>query len=318
MKIWKLIIPMLLIVAIFSGCSTKKKFRIGVSVPAATHGWTGGVVWNAKEAKKMIEAQNPDVEVIITTAENTAEQVNRIENLLAQRVDALVVLSQEPEPLNEVCKKAKESGVYLVVVSNPLPSSCQDVFVNGSNTSFGEASADALGKLLDGKGDILVMEGIPSPINTDRVTAFRERLAKKYPGIKIMESQPAYWNTEKGLALMENYLQKHKKIDAVWAGDDDVLKGAIKAYQESGRKDIKALTGGGGSKDIVKLVMDKDPVVKATVTYPPNMVAVGMKLALKGLRAGKKTDPKDKEVIIPSEVITADNAKKYYFPDSVY
>lgn len=318
MKIWKLIIPMLLIVAIFSGCGTKKKFRIGVSVPAATHGWTGGVVWNAKEAKKMIEAQNPDVEVIITTAENTAEQVNRIENLLAQRVDALVVLSQEPEPLNEVCKKAKESGVYLVVVSNPLPSSCQDVFVNGSNTSFGEASADALGKLLDGKGDILVMEGIPSPINTDRVTAFRERLAKKYPGIKIMESQPAYWNTEKGLALMENYLQKHKKIDAVWAGDDDVLKGAIKAYQESGRKDIKALTGGGGSKDIVKLVMDKDPVVKATVTYPPNMVAVGMKLALKGLRAGKKTDPKDKEVIIPSEVITADNAKKYYFPDSVY
>lgn len=318
MKLWKLILPMLLIVAIFCGCSSKKKYRIGVSVPAATHGWTGGVVWNAKEAKKMIEAQNPDVEVIITTAENTAEQVNRIENLLAQRVDALVVLSQEPEPLNEICKKAKESGVYLVVVSNPLPSSCQDIFVNGSNTSFGEASADALGKLLNGKGDILVMEGIPSPINTDRVTAFRERLAKKYPGIRIMESQPAYWNTEKGLALMENYLQKHKKIDAVWAGDDDVLKGVIKAYQESGRKDIKALTGGGGSKDIVKLVMDKDPVVKATVTYPPNMVAVGMNLALKGLRAGKKTDPKDKEVIIPSEVITAENAKDFYYPDSVY
>ena len=133
-----------------------------------------------------------------------------------------------------------------------------------------------------------------------------------------MESQPAYWNTEKGLALMENYLQKHKKIDAVWAGDDDVLKGVIKAYQNSKRSDIKALTGGGGSKDIVKLILDKDPVVKATVTYPPNMVAVGMDLALKGLRANKQTDPKDKEVIVPSEVVMTENAAKFYFPDSVY
>ena len=132
MKIWKLIIPMLVIVAMFSGCSGRKKFRIGVSVPAATHGWTGGVVWNAKEAKKRIEAANPDVEVIVTTARDTAEQVDRIENLLAQNVDALVVLSQEPGPLNEVCKKAKAKGVYLVIVSNPLPDPCQDVFVNGS------------------------------------------------------------------------------------------------------------------------------------------------------------------------------------------
>ncbi|MBQ9772640.1 MAG: substrate-binding domain-containing protein [Lentisphaeria bacterium] len=318
MKIWKLIVPMLLIVALFSGCSSRKKYRIGVSVPAATHGWTGGVVWNAKEAKKRIEAANPDVEVIVTTARDTAEQVDRIENLLVQNVDALVVLSQEPGPLNEVCKKAKAKGVYLVIVSNPLPEPCQDIFVNGSNTSFGEASADALGQILNGKGDILVMEGIPCPINTDRVTAFRKRLSEKYPGIRILESQPAYWNTEKGLTLMETYLLKHKKIDAVWAGDDDVLKGVIKAYQNSKRTDIKALTGGGGSKDIVKLVMDNDPVVRATVTYPPNMVAVGMDLALKGLRAGKKTAPGDKEVIIPSEVVTPQNAKNFYFPDSVY
>ena len=251
-------------------------------------------------------------------AQNTAEQVDHIENLITQQVNALVVLSQEPGPLNEVCKKAKQNGIYFVNVSNPLPDPCQDIFVNGSNAGFGAASAEAMGKILNGKGNILVMEGIPCPINTERITAFKKVLAEKYPGIKIMESQPAYWNTEQGLKLMETYLQKYKKIDAVWAGDDDVLKGVIKAYQESGRKDIKALTGGGGSKDIVKLILDKDPVVKATVTYPPNMVAVGMDLALKGLRANKQTDPKDKEVIVPSEVVMTENAAKFYFPDSVY
>ena len=319
MRLWIKIFSVLAIVAFFTGCGEqKKKFRIGVSVPAASHGWTGGVVWNAQQKAKKIEAANPDVEVIVTTAQNTAEQVDRIENLLMRRVDALVVLSQEPGPLTEVCKRAKESGVYLVIVSNPLSDPCQDVFVNGSNTSFGEASAEALGQILGGKGNILVMEGIPCPINTDRVTAFRKRLAEKYPGIRIMESQAAYWSTEKGLSLMENYLQKYKQIDAVWAGDDDVLKGAVQAYLESGRKDIKAITGGGGSKDTIKKIMDRDPIVRATVTYPPNMVAVGMQLALKGLRAGKKTDPAEKEVIIPSEVVTPENAAKFYFPDSVY
>ena len=318
MKFLKYIIPVLLITALFCGCSSRKKYRIGVSVPAATHGWTGGVVWNAKEAKKRIEKANPDVEVILTMAQNTAEQVDHIENLITQQVNALVVLSQEPGPLNEVCKKAKQNGIYFVNVSNPLPDPCQDIFVNGSNAGFGAASAEAMGKILNGKGNILVMEGIPCPINTERITAFKKVLAEKYPGIKIMESQPAYWNTEQGLKLMETYLQKYKKIDAVWAGDDDVLKGVIKAYQESGRKDIKALTGGGGSKDIVKLILDKDPVIKATVTYPPNMVAVGMDLALKGLRANKQTDPKDKEVIVPSEVVMPENAAKFYFPDSVY
>lgn len=319
MSNWIKIFSILAIVAIFTGCGEqKKKIRIGISVPAASHGWTGGVVWNAQQEAKKIEAANPDVEVIVTTAQNTAEQVDRIENLLMRQVDALVVLSQEPGPLTEVCKRAKEKGVYLVIVSNPLSEPCQDVFVNGSNTSFGEASAEALGQILGGKGNILVMEGIPCPINTDRVTAFRKRLAEKYPGIRIMESQAAYWNTEKGLSLMENYLQKYKQIDAVWAGDDDVLKGAVQAYLESGRTDIKAITGGGGSKDTIKKIMDRDPIVRATVTYPPNMVAVGMQLALKGLRAGKKTDPAEKEVIIPSEVVTPENAKNFYFPDSVY
>ena len=238
MKIAKFIVPVLAVGAILCGCGeSSKKIKIGVSVPAASHGWTGGVVWNAQQEAKKIEAENPDVEVIVTTGQNTAEQVDRIENLMMRKVDALVVLSQEPGPLTEACRKAKEGGAYLVIVSNPLTVPCQDVFVNGSNTSFGEASAEALGQILNGKGDILVMEGIPCPINTDRITAFRKRLAEKYPEIKIMESQAAYWNTEKGLALMENYLQKYKKIDAVWAGDDDVLKGAVAAYQESGRKD---------------------------------------------------------------------------------
>ena len=306
-----------LLALILSGCSDTqaKKLKIGISIPAATHGWTGGVVWSAGQAKKNIEAANPDVEVIITTSANTADQVNRIENLLARGVSALVVMAQEPGPVSGICERAKEQGTYLVVVSNPLRKPVEDVFVNGDNRSFGAAAAETMGRLLGGKGDIAVMEGIPCPINTDRVSAFRQVLAEKYPGIRILDSQSAGWNTEKGLTLMENFLQKYKKLDGVWCGDDDVLIGALKAYQESGRKDIRCLVGGGGSKLIVKKVMDRDPLVRGTVTYSPRMLETGANAALEGLRKGRTGR---KEIIEKSVGITAENAAKYYYPDSVY
>jgi len=302
---------------ILCGCSENaaKKLKIGISIPAATHGWTGGVVWSAGQAKKNIEAANPDVEVIVTSSANTADQVNRIENLLARRVDALVVLAQEPGPISAICERAKKQGSYLVVVSNPIEKPVQDVFVNGDNRSFGAAAAETMGQLLGGQGDIVVMEGIPCPINTDRVSAFRKVLSEKFPKIRILESQTANWNTEKGLALMENFLQKHKKIDGVWCGDDDVLIGALKAYQESKRKDVKCMVGGGGSKLVVKKILDRDPLVRGTVTYSPRMLEAGADAALEGLRTGKT---RQKEIIIKSEIVTAETAAKYYYPDSVY
>lgn len=305
---------------LFTGCSdpNSKKIKIGVCIPAATHGWAGGVVWNAEKSKKKLEEANKDVEVLIASGENSSDQVDRIENMLAQNVKALVVMSQEPGPLTAVCERAKKQGVFLVIVSNPLDKKVEDVFVNGDNKSFGKAAAEAVGKLLKGKGSIVVMEGTQCPINTDRAGTFKKVIREKFPHIRILDSQPAHWNTEKGLLLMETFLQKFPKIDAVWAGDDDVLTGALKAYKESKRKDVQFFVGGGGAKGTVKMIMENDPLVKATVTYSPAMISTGIEEALQGVRMGGKLPGGRKEIIIPSLIILKENAEKYYFPDSIY
>lgn len=309
---------------LFAGCSESDnanksaKLRIGICVPAATHGWTGGVVWCANRAAEKIRQANPDTEVFVATGQNTSEQVDRIENLLARGIDALVVMSQDPGPVTPVCEQAKSQNVYLVVVSNPLEKPIHDLFVNGDNRSFGGAAAKAMGEALNGKGDIVIMEGIPCPINTERVEGFREVLARDYPAIRILDSQPSYWSAEKGLALMENFFQKYPKIDSVWGGDDDVLVGVLQACRESGRKDIRAIIGGGGSKGIVKQLIDNNTPVKATVSYPPQMIEIAAERALAALKNGKKQPDGKKEWIIPSEVINPANAQKHYYPDSVY
>lgn len=300
------------------GAAADGKLRIGVSLPAADHGWSGGIVSAAELAKKEIEAENPDVEVIVTIGRDANEQHFKIENLVTRGIDALVVVCQEPGPITPACKRAHEKGVYTVIVSNPMLEPCQDLFVNGDNRNLGEQAARAIGRLIDGKGDILVMEGILCPINTQRVEGFRDVLAKEFPDIRILESKPAEWNTEKGFNLMNVYLQKYPKVDAIWVGDDDVLVGALKAYENSGRTDIRAMVGGGGSKFVVKKVMDGDPLVRATVSYPPMMAHRGIVEALRGLRNGKKPVDGIAEIVIPSEIITAENAKDFYFPDSLY
>ena len=307
----------LLLLAFGCGENSDKteKIKIGVSIPSADHGWTGGVVWHAQRAKEELEAAHPDVEVLISTARDAAEQVDKVENLLVQGIRALVILPQEPGPLTGVCEQVKGRGVKLVVVDRGLERDIQDLTIAGDNAGFGRAGAEAMAEFLGGKGKILIMEGIPCAVNSDRVNAFNE-VIRKYPDITVLDSQSAYWDPEKGLKLMENYLQKYPEIDAVWVGDDDVLLGALKAYEESGRKDIRCFIGGAGAKRVVKMVLDGNPLVPFDVTYPPGMVATGMEHALALARGKALTD--QKRVVIPAEVINRDNAEKFYFPDSIF
>ncbi len=292
-----------------SGDSEKR--TIVISIPAADHGWTGGIVSWAEKAKADIEKKYPDAEVIVQTGKTAQEQVNGIETMLAKGVETIVILPHEPAPLTAICKKAKKQGVYLVVVDRGLSEKVFDFEVLGDNTGFGEAAARAIGKELNGTGEIVIMEGIQCQVNTDRVNGFKTVLAKEFPRIRILQSTNADWNEGKGMKAMEDMLAKFPKIDAVWTGDDDVLNGALKAYEKSGRTDVKLMVGGGGSKSVVKRVMDGDKLVRLTVTYPPKMIYDAALMAAEKKAAAKR-------VVLPAEVVRQENAKDFYYPDSRY
>ncbi len=297
------------------------KIKIGVSIPSADHGWTGGIVWWATKAVDDLKKQNPEIEFFLVTADSPAKQVGDVEDLMVKGINGLVILPHDSAPLTPIVEEAYNKGVYTVVVDRGLTKSAQNVYIAGDNPGLGRVSAEWMAKEMGGKGDIVVLEGIPCVINTERVEAFNEVMAK-FSDINILDSQPAHWSTQKGLEIMENYLQKYGKIDAVWAQDDDVLKGVLQAYKESGRDDIKLFLGGAGSKDIIKMVMDGDKLVRADVTYPPSMVATAISLAVKGLSnaplEGFYQNKVPSKIVLSAELITPENAKSYYEPDSIY
>jgi len=292
-----------------------KKVKIGVSIPAADHGWTAGVKYWAEQATKA----NPDIEWIIQDAKEPGEQISGLENLQTQGVDALVILATESAPITPIAEKLQKAGILIVNVDRGFTKPVADVFIEGDNKAFGRKSADFIVQKLGGKGKIAVLEGIPSTVNTDRVTAAKE-VFKANPGIQIVAEDSGMWNREKAEKVMQNMLVANPQIDAVWASDDDMALGVETALKAAGRDKNVWILGGGGMKDIVKRVMDKDPLFPGNITYPPSMIGFGIQTAAGMLRAGKDQSKKymPRHVMIDVSLITPENAKDFYFPDSVY
>lgn len=293
-----------------------RRMRIGVSIPAADHGWTAGVIWWARRAM----ALHPEIDWQFATASDPEKQVADIEDMMARNVDGLVILATNSGPITPIAQRAHDRGIYIVNVDRGFLQPVADVFLEGDNKAFGRKAAEYMSQKLGGKGDIVILEGLPSTVNTDRVNAALE-VFKRYPDIKVLGRQPANWNREKALSVMQNFLSQFPHIDAVWAGDDDVALGAIQAIKEAGRDQEMWVIGGGGMKTVVKMIQDRDPMIPATITYPPSMIAAGIHLAASALRDNNQKQISQffpKHMVLDVDLITPENAAEYYFPDSAY
>lgn len=294
----------------------QNKPNIGVAIPAATHGWAGGVVYWANRTKAELEKQYPGLQVTVKTAGSASEQANQVQDLVtANKIDTLIILPFESAPLTQPVAQVKNKGVFVTVVDRGLTDpKAQDAYVAGDNPGFGKVAAEYMVKAMGGKGNVVVLRGIPTVIDNQRVDAFNA-VMKANPGIKVLDAKHGNWNRDDAFKVMQDYLTRFKEIDAVWASDDDMAVGVQKAIEQAKRTDIKLVLGGAGSKEYIKKVMDGDKVVTADVTYSPSMIADAMKLTAAARVKGEKMPA---TTIIPSVLITKENAKQYYVPDSPF
>jgi len=292
------------------------KVTLGVAIPTATHGFTGGIVWWANEAKKELEKAHPDLKIIIKTAAGAPEQANQLQDLVTvNKINALVIFPFESATLTQPVAQVKKKGVYVTVVDRGLTdTSAQDAYVAGDNTAFGKLPAEYLAKTMDGKGDIVALRGIPTTLDNERWAAF-ESVIKQHPDMKILDAKYANWNRDDAFKVMQDYLTRFKHIDAVWAADDDMMIGVLKAIDQAKRTDIKQVFGGAGSKEAVKRIMDGDKLVQADVSYSPKFIYDAIKLTAEARLKGENLPP---TTIIPSVLITKDNAKQFYYPNSPF
>jgi ribose transport system substrate-binding protein len=292
----------------------EEKLTMAVSIPAADHGWTGGVVFHATQEAKALEKRYPGLKVIVKTSPDGAAQANALEDLTTQGINALVVLPHNPDELTDPIRKVKQKGAFITVVDRALRDrSIEDLYVAGNNPELGRVAAAYMKEKLGGKGEIVVIRGLPIPIDEQRVNAFNEGI--KGTEIKVLDSQFGNWSRDDAFKVMQDFLTKHPHIDAVWCQDDDMAVAVLEAIKQAKRTDVKFVVGGAGMKEMVQKVMDGDPMIPVDVLYSPSMVAVAMDVTAAGL---EDHVPVRGSYILNATLVTKDNAKDFFFKDSPF
>lgn len=288
---------------------------IGVSIPAATHGWAGGMNFHAQATIAALEERYENLEFVLSTASDPGQQISDIEDMMATRnIDALVVLPFESEPLTGPVSRVKEAGKWVTVVDRGLSQeNIEDLYVAGDNPGFGRVAGEFFKERLPDGGNVIVLRGIPTTIDNERVEAFEAAIEGS--GIEIVGMEHGNWNRDDAFEVTQDLLSRNSDVVAVWASDDDMAVGAIEAINQAGREGEMWVLGGAGMKEMIQRVMDGDEMVPANVTYPPAMIGTAIELTALNFVGNA---PVSGEFIIGSVLITGDNAEQYYYPDSPF
>ena len=277
-KLLGLAVAMTALTSLFAAAQAQETKTIGVSIPAADHGWTAGVVYHANRVAELLMKEHPGLNVIVKTSADPATQANAVQDLEIQGIDALVILPTDPDPLVNAMKEVKTKGHFVTIVDR-APSvndnSVRDLYVAGNNPALGKVAGEYIAKNSP-DAEVVIIRGLPIPIDQQRQDGFDEGIAGS--NVKVLDRQFGNWNRDDAFKVMQDYLTKYPKIDVVWCQDDDMAVGVLQAIEQAGRTDIKYVIGGAGSKDMIKKVMDGDKMIPVNVLYPPSMVGTAMEL----------------------------------------
>ena len=238
-------------------------------------------------------------------------QVAVIEDMIARKVDFLVVKPIEEKALAEPLCRAMQRGIKVITYDRKVVGDCYTAQLLNDSVKVGELIGDHMGRSLKEKGNVVVIEGVPGSTSTLDFKKGFETSIKNFPAVKVLASQPANYNQAQGLKVMENYLQAYpNQIDAVYAHNDQMAFGALIAIENAKIPAGKIkVYGSNGSTDAIKKIMDGEMVASPLYRH-------GADEAVQTVLSLIDNKPVEKIVLLQPEMITRENAKDYYQPGS--
>ncbi|GGO46997.1 hypothetical protein GCM10012287_18600 [Streptomyces daqingensis] len=252
------------------------------------------------------EAKSAGAELSVQDAQDDAsQQANQIQNFTSQNVKSIIINPVDSDAAGPSVKAANNAGIPVVAVDRTVNKAEVATTVASDNVSGGQKAAQALAKELGEQGSILVLRGQPgTSASRERGKGFMSAI-KKYPGIKIVGKQAANFDRAKGLDVTTNLLQSHPGVTGVFAENDEMALGAIKALGGRAGKDVKVV-GFDGTPDGFKAV--KKGTMHTSIAQQP--AALGKMAVRNALRKVEGSDP-EAQIKVPVVPVSARNVEKY-------
>jgi ribose transport system substrate-binding protein len=259
----------------------------------------------------------PNITVLSTDAKGDAAKLtSNVEDLLSQKVDGLIVSAAWIEAAPEALDAIKAAGVPVVLVDRMLKGGDFTSWIGPDNYAIGVGIGQYIVKRLNGQGLVVVLRGGPADnsIGLARTNGMLSEVEKT--SIKV-EKAPDFggWSVDGGFKLMEDMLTKFPQISAVFCENDSMCQGAQKAIKDAGRSGEIFLASVDGEKGTLKEIMTEGTNYAATGLNNSDQIGRAGFHRLMAILAGADAP---KETVLPSPIITKDNAVKFYNPDSVF
>jgi len=237
---------------------------------------------------------------------DVAQQIDYVELMIAQGVDAIVIAPANSEALVPVCKRAMDAGIIVVNIDNKLDAAVlaekkvSIPFVGPDNRKGARLAGEYLAARLNKGDNVAIIEGVPDAFNgIQRKLGFED--AMKTGGMNIISSQSGYWEMAKAEPIVSALVTEHADLMAVLCANDNMALGAVAAIKAAGKSDDIQVIGFDNISAVQRLL--KEGKILCTVDQHADKLALyGIEYALEMLE-GKST-PSDKET--PVDLITAE------------
>lgn len=250
----------------------------------------------------------PQIKKVIHLNANDSvpKQISDMEDLLAMKVDAIVLAATSGSGLIGAIDMAMAQGVPIIVLERGVNTENYTTFIDTNPKEIATMQAEWVAEKMGGKGNVVLFGIIPGITISDwQENAVREVLSH-YPDIKILDFQYSMVSRSKGKTIMESWLTTYPKIDGVIAWDGDTTQGAVEAAKSAGRyKEIKAWSGD-DVMGYLKLIKEGLPGI--AVPSPNYCTVEALKSAIKILRG----EPVPKHWRVSTMKITAENVDEHY------
>lgn len=216
------------------------------------------------------EAAKEGVRLITVDAQDdSAKQQASVEDLIQKKVSVILINPTDSAAVANVVKEAVGKGIKVVSLDRSVNGAEVSAHIASDNVAGGKMAAEFLLGKLGGKGRLVELEGIPgSSAARERGQGFHAVTDGKAE-VKVVAKQPADFDRAKGLSVMENILQGNKDVQGVFAHNDEMALGALKAIQAAGLKNV-AVVGFDATADAVASV--KAGGLAATVQQQPELI----------------------------------------------
>ena len=254
--------------------------------------------------KKVVEA-NGDSLVTLDPALDQAKQISQIEDLIAQKVDAIFLNPVDWKGVKPALDEAKKAGIPIINVDAPVfDEDLVDCIVASDNYNAGVLVAQDVMKRLK-SANVVLLEHPTAKSAIDRTKSFEDTVKDK-PEYKIIAKQSSDGQLEKAMPVMENIIQANKQIDVVMGLNDPTALGALAALQGAKRDKNVLIYGVDGSPDAKKAIKDG----KITGTAAQSPIGVG-KMAAETVYKILKKEKVEKNIKVPVTLITKDNVDQF-------